>query len=383
MDAKYAFRRQVLEQFGARGTEIDELLTYNQNIFDHNALQSLRLPLDDEPFVAAWQTYAEEARTLGTFEALKTRLVQLRFPIQQGISQTEVYAQAVKKGILPPHVLQSQGLPLRHPESLELRIHQTPAGKIPVLIAGEREDFVALLQALTFRNEPEPVPPSQGAAMIAGYNNWDRIWTLKEAMIWEKGELYVNMFWSQEFQKILPQKHMYQDKFILVSPRYYSGVAPESLGLEEDMWKDLSVTIRLEHECTHYFTKRVLSSMQNKLLDELIADYAGITAAAGRFRADWFLTFLGLEHYPVYREGARLQNYRGTPPLSDRAFAILQALVYQAAHKLERYANACPAKQTVMVALTSMTLEELASDQSEALLREHQQLYEPFFHPNA
>lgn len=46
------------------------------------------------------------------------------------------------------------------------------------------------------------------------------------------------------------------------------------------------------------------------MLDELIADYAGIVAAWGRYRADWFLRFVGLEDYPRYREGGRLQNYR-------------------------------------------------------------------------
>ena len=136
------------------------------------------------------------------FETLKTRLVQLYFPIQQEISRTEHYSNAVKRGMLNNSILQNTGLELRSPERLELRIHQTLAGKIPVLIAGEREDFVSLLQALSFHNEPEPVPTSQGAAMVAGYNNWGRIWMLKECMVQEKGEFYVNMFWTKEFKKI-------------------------------------------------------------------------------------------------------------------------------------------------------------------------------------
>ena len=46
--------------------------------------------------------------------------------------------------------------------------------------------------------------------------------------------------------------------------------------------------------------------MRNNLHDELIADYAGITAAIGHYRAAWFLRFLGLEDYPTYRPGGRL-----------------------------------------------------------------------------
>jgi len=68
--------------------------------------------------------------------------------------------------------------------------------------------------------------------------------------------------------------------------------------------------------------------MRNNLLDEVIADYFGITAACGRFRADWLLRFFGLESYPRYRAGGRLEHYRGDPPLSDAAFLVLQRLLF-------------------------------------------------------
>ncbi|MBC6421591.1 MAG: hypothetical protein GDA38_08585 [Hormoscilla sp. SP12CHS1] len=67
------------------------------------------------------------------------------------------------------------GLILKEPESLQLIIHESAAGEIPVIIAGCREDFVSLVQALTKRNEPHPIPDSMGATMVSGFNNWDRI----------------------------------------------------------------------------------------------------------------------------------------------------------------------------------------------------------------
>ncbi|MDT3702963.1 MAG: hypothetical protein ROZ36_07965 [Thermincola sp.] len=134
-----------------------------------------------------------------------------------------------------------------------------------------------------------------------------------------------------------PQKELYQDKFIILSDGPYSAVPAESLGLSEEEWRRLSLIIRREHECTHYFTRRLFSAMRNNLLDELIADYMGIVSAVGSFRADWFLRFVGLEHYPQYRTGARLENYRGDPPLSDGAFKILWTLVKLAAERLEAY----------------------------------------------
>jgi hypothetical protein len=148
--------------------------------------------------------------------------------------------------------------------------------------------------------------------------------------------------------------------------------------LEEQEWLRLSLAIRREHECTHYFTRHVFSSMRNNLLDELIADYMGVTASAGRFRSGWLLWFFGLESFPIYREGARLQNYRGNPPLSDRAFAVLQKLVVATAANLEifdrlqipefQHARWRPA---LMKVLTQLTVEELASKEAQQVLRDN------------
>ena len=165
----------------------------------------------------------------------------------------------------------------------------------------------------------------------------------------------------------MPHKELYQDRFLILSDGPYSNVSAGEIGLTEQEWRRTSTTIRLEHECTHYFTLRVFGSMRNNLLDELIADYAGITAV-GPYRADWFLRFMGLEFFPAYREGGRLQNYRGEPPLSESAFRALQRLVRDAAENLGRL-DLDPAYQpgrepedraATLLAMTSFRLEELA-----------------------
>ena len=132
--------------------------------------------------------------------------------------------------------------------------------------------------------------------------------------------------------------------------------------MEEGAWRRASLAIRREHECFHTFTGRLFTSMRNNLLDEVIADYMGIVGAAGRYRADWFLRFVGLESFPAYRKGGRLENYKGAPPLSDAALAILQALVKDAAGNLERLDQGQPCKALVAYALTYATLEELACE---------------------
>ena len=225
---------------------------------------------------------------------------------------------------------------LEDADGLRLFIHPTPAGAVPVLMVPRRADFEALVRALTRKNEPVPLPASMGACMVAGYNNWGRVAELRRR--WEAGEvdaegaaeLVRRLRGAARAQGAVPGP-LHPAERRAVQRRAGGG----GWGCGEDAWRRASVTIRLEHECAHYFTRRVLGSMRNNLLDELMADYAGIVAAAGRYRADWFLRFCGLEEADGCRADGRLWNYRGEPPLSDAAFAVLQRLVRAAAARVE------------------------------------------------
>jgi hypothetical protein len=362
-DAREARRAEVLRAFGAGPAERGELLAYNRSVFAVPG--DVRLPLPDEPFVAAWTRYTAEARTRGLLPVLREHLVQLRFPVGAGRSADEAYRAATGRGIVPPG---TGGLELEDPEGLRLFIHPTPAGAVPVLLASRRADFEALVRALTRKNEPVPIPPSMGAAMVGGYNNWGRVAELRRA--WETGEVDADgaRDWSTAFAVLKQRRELYQDRFILLSGGPYSGVPAEAMGLGPDEWSRASITIRLEHECAHYFTRRVLGSMRNNLLDELIADYAGIVAAAGRYRAGWFLRFCGLEGEDGCRADGRLWNYRGDPPLSGAAFTVLQRIVRAAAREVERYDAGLDAssrtpegRARALLALAARTLEEIAA----------------------
>ena len=353
-------RSEILRGFGADEQSVEELLRYNTNHFEMPEPGVCSYPLADEPFVETWVNYANRAPAGEVFSFLKDRLPQLNFPIREKISEDEEYKAATRRG---QAFKDMAGLQLRGPEHLSLIIHATPAGRIPLLITSNRDDFVDLVRALTMRNEPAPVPKSMGACIVAGYNNWDRVATYRAT--WELTNPGGD--WPAEFQRLIPRKELYQDRFILLSREYYSAVPPETAGLGEDEWREKSLVIRREHECTHYFTRRVFSSMRNHWLDELIADYSGIVAAAGRFRADWALHFAD----------QRLQNYRGDPPLSDGAFRILQTLARRAAESLEdfwrQHADTLhdPAVHPyVVTGLSLFTLEELADrDASTAVWR--------------
>jgi hypothetical protein len=159
------------------------------------------------------------------------------------------------------------------------------------------------------KNEPVTIPASMGASMVTGYNNWDRIAQLRAAWEAEYKGVDAGADWSTHFRSsVVPDKAAYQDRFILLSRGPYSDVSASALGLNGEEWLDLSTTIRLEHECTHYLTKRALGCMRKNIFDELLADYAGIVAACGEFRSDWFLHFVGLEDEGQYRAGGRLEN---------------------------------------------------------------------------
>jgi hypothetical protein len=211
-----------------------------------------------------------------------------------------------------------------------------------------------------------------GASMVAGFNNWDRIRQYRQQWEANHPDNQSESRWAAEFKQLIPKKELYQDRFMILSQGPYSNVSAQDIGLPEAEWLRLSLTIRLEHECTHYFTRRLFNSMRNNLIDELIADYRGLIAATGRYRADWFLRFMGLESFPNYREGGRLQNYRGS--LSEESFKILQSLVVSAARNLESFER----QQTngikstgMLTTLCCLNLEELASDEADVYLSSH------------
>jgi hypothetical protein len=364
---RIAARQQVLKSLGATAAVVSELLAYNHNLFDWGLDEDLA----PEPHVATWQEYLVAAQTVGVWETLRQRLVQLQFPVQLGISETAEYLASTRRGVPVPVGI--KGVELRSGDRKELFIHQSWAGPIPVIFAGDRADFELLVQALLRRNEPVPIPAAMGACAIAGFNNWDRIASYRRQ--WELA--HGGEDWDREWQRLIPQKTLYQDRFILLSDSPYSNVAAAELGIEEELWQQRSRQIRLEHESIHYWTKRRLGSMQNKALDELIADYWGLVVAMGDYQADWFLRFLGLEQLPNYRSTGRLSNYRGQSPLSDGAFEVLQSLVVAAARNLERVhrlvvggstAPQLASARYLVEALSHLTLEEIAAPGAVELL---------------
>jgi hypothetical protein len=357
-------RAQILRSYGAKDDVLSELLAYNHNNFERlPEFDNHSYPLPDEPFVNAWNEYLHRSQETDAWTVLKTCLRHLNFPIQHGIRQHPLYQAVMKKGDPVINCPLATGLTLHNPKGIHLRMESTIAGHIPVIVVNDRSDFETLLQALLNSNEPMTIPPSMGAVMVAGYNNWDRIEQYK--LRWHQ-QAQATEVWIDEFKRLISKKSLYQDRFIIVSSGPYSNVSAANLGLNEEVWLQLSVEIRIAHECTHYAMKRIYGQMRNNLQDEFIADAVGLICATGQFKKDWFLHFMGLENPGMPRPDGRMSVYRGNPPLSEAAFHVLQTMLAQAGEQMEAFFPAGTHPQTavdqIMEKFATATLEALSGE---------------------
>ncbi|MDD4238892.1 MAG: hypothetical protein PHT62_10135 [Desulfotomaculaceae bacterium] len=359
------------------GSLQEQLSFFLENNFDHTHVKPWReIPLADEPFVGAWEEYIRDINVKNPLAVLKNKLVQLNFPVKEGISKSTDYQMATKRGLDTVLMPGATGVELEEPGNIEVYLYQTIAGRIPVIQMRNRNDFETLVRVFFYKNEPVSIPPSMGACMIKGYNNWDRVKKYKEK--WHSDNGYkesMDFLWKFEFEIMKSRPELYQDTFFVLSDKEYSNVPAGMLGIPEGEWRRLSLVIRREHEAAHYCTLRFFGSARDHLLDELIADYMGIVAAAGRYIARWFLCFMGLENYPAFRSGGRLVNYLKNKELSGEAFEALNAYVKNAAQNLETFSEKYApgiyqgeGKYKMLLALSKMDFIELASEDMEKQL---------------
>ncbi len=378
-----ADRRRLLVELGAATESLPELLDYTRTPYRQGLGElSSDLPLAEEPHLEAWRDYAAEAASVGAAAVLRSKLVQLELPIREGISREPAYRAATLRGQRPVSsegVRPPEGRPTVHfedPAGIEIAIHPTLAGAVPVVVARRRADFETLYRALARRNEPVAVPAAMGACLVKGLVNWDRV--ARHRAAWAGSASPSEALWQEELRRLARRKELYQDRVLLLSTGPYAALAASELGRGEAEWLADSLCIRRDHECFHYLTLRLFGLIRSNLLDELLADAAGLLAAYGRYRGTLALRFLGLERSGELRPGARLDVYRGDPPLSDKSLAVLPRLATAVISNLERILAARrvegglarPSERAAMLlALAGMGLEELADDQCEARFR--------------
>ena len=257
------------------------------------------------------------------FNFLTTCFPQLNFPIKVDIDKSAEYRNATLKGSTEYEIKDEINY-----EDLVLEYAATFAGSILIITAVNEETFLQLIQTLGYKNNPVTLPKSMGASFLKGLNNWAKINVLKDKFLQNNpaGD------WNKEFStNIVPNTVLYKDQLIVLSTKPYSNVPAKILDLQEHEWRDQSLSIRKYHELTHYYTLQQYGCATNNLHDELIADYIGIVRTLGYFNKTWMLTFLGLENFPKYRAGARLENYLTSDnELDDEDFNTLIYIIKNA-----------------------------------------------------
>ena len=362
-------RRDRLRRLTPNEGVIEQVLVYAESPFRLDTLHAPVFPLPDEAHVSDWRRYSAEAGEGDHFAVLQRKLRRLNIPIREGVSNTDAYARLVRRGEPFEEQAFGESLFLAHPEGFRFYLHGHPAGTLPVLFTSFRTDFETLYRALAHRCEPVPVNPSVNAQMIAGFANWDRVGRCRREWEASRSPDASETGWSDEMSRLAraePQR--FYDRFILIGEAAYGSVSSRALGLDvgEDEWVQLSRTVRLEHEFTHYATKRLFGLMRQNLLDETVADFCGLTLALGRFRANWFLRCLGLGGWPHVDPNGRVHAYRAG--LDANAFNLVCQLTVQAAARLEDIAARrydCRRRGAFFLALASVSLDLLASEVAE------------------
>jgi hypothetical protein len=178
-------------------------------------------------------------------------------------------------------------------------IEKTAAGGIPVVYAEDRRIFERLTAILSMEEESASLPAS------------------------------VNAF-------TVPAKHpdFAGHRVICLTKAGYSALSGEDVGMADGEWVEKSATLRLHHECCHYFTLRVLGGMKNHALDEVAADCVGQLAAFGRYDAALQRKFFGLRDGDI-APGGRLGFYVGK--WSEGAVSVVCRKVEEALEGLEKY----------------------------------------------
>ena len=157
--------------------------------------------------------------------------------------------------VLNSHISSKRPVNFKQPECINIEIYESIAGKIPIIIIGNDDDFEQFIVNLAYVGVRPNNIHQQGASFLAGKKN----------------------------------------RFIVLSEKPYSNIPAEWMNLSNSEWRKKSMILRRAHECTHYYTRRYYGTADNNLHDELMADFFGLYAAFKEYKSKWFLHFMGVD----------------------------------------------------------------------------------------
>ncbi|MCR5748074.1 MAG: hypothetical protein K6G03_10235 [Lachnospiraceae bacterium] len=190
----------------------------------------------------------------------------------------------------------------------EMIFEQTPAGEVLAVTLSKREDFEMFLNIMLNKCVIKEIPKTQGASILDGVVNWNKIHDHMDRFVRaEKEKGVTEPDYDAEFSRFTSDKKNFKDALIILSRGPYSAIKAEEAGFSEEEWLELSHTIRRYHECTHFICRRLYPEKIDAIWDELTADAVGIYAALGRYDISLAETFLGIKEGKY--TGGRLENY--------------------------------------------------------------------------
>ena len=195
--------------------------------------------------------------------------------------------------ILNTYICKKLPVKFNEPSKILIEIYNAMAGKVPVIIFDDTSDFENFIVNLIYEGQRPDNIAQMGASFIFGK----------------------------------------KQRFLVLSKKYYSNTAPEFVGLSSEQWREKSMILRREHECTHYYTKKFYGSASNNLHDELIADFFGIYAAFGYYQAKLFKHFMGIDG----THGGRLSLY--TAELSPNVRKAVEEIARKCSKRLEEWSK--------------------------------------------
>ncbi len=154
------------------------------------------------------------------------------------------------KNFTPSEIINNFMCPVNfvEPENVIIDIYNSFAGRIPIIIFENAQDFENFITNLFKMGHGAENLSQIGASFISGKTQ----------------------------------------RFLALSKKFYSNINPSYLKLTPEEWREKSLIIRREHEITHYYTKKFYGNANNNLHDELIADFTGIYAAFNQYSAKLF-----------------------------------------------------------------------------------------------
>ena len=286
-------------------------------------------PLEDESHVTWWRDrFRQEG---GTAQSLVDCLAQFQIAIAPGASASSDYVRFIRQGEPIPGSKSAKDL-FSSPRTVNWEVVDHWAGGLPVITFTERPDFERAYRALGARCEPISIGTNVHALYVGGLPNPVRAAELKADFIESGNDVQA---WSGEMKRRMQSDATcFHDRLILLHPAPYGGLSPSTVAesLDDHAWVQASMQLRIEHECTHHATHRLLGSYRLHVHDELLADLMGFTKAIGRFEADLFLRALGVQAGRIAPD-ARLLAY--TSDLEVSSLPRLVEILSEAARSVE------------------------------------------------